>query len=581
MRKFGLILAVLLFNVSSYAQWKSYYPEGAPQKKEQEKVDNEKNKELFDTHLFNALKAKSLENYAEALEHFEKCIKLDQNNPLPFYESAIINTANGSYALAIEQIKVALKLDPKNRWYCLLYAEILFSKQDFLNAAIQYKKLIALEPGNEELYFKLSDTYIYANDFKKAIGVYDDLQAYKGIDKMLSMQKHKLYRELNDIKGAISELMAILKEFPDDVEVMEILSELYLLNDEKDKAFELFKSLVIIAPNNGRIHLTLADYYRENGDNQKSYDELKLAFKSTELNIDTKVRILISYYQLIALNEEMKSQAFELAEILIETHPEDLKARAVFADILYTDNKFQEAKVQYLMVLEKDKTKSQVWSQVLFIQAEQNDFEGMLKTSKEALEYLPTDPLFYYFNGVSNKWFKNYDAAISSLEIGAEFVVENQNLLLEFYSSLADVYHTTDQHKLSDEYYEKVLAIDPDNVLVLNNYAYYLSIRKINLEKAKEMSFRCNELEVDNGTYQDTYAWVLYELKQYALAKEWLLKALLNGSDKSAVVVEHYGDILYKLGEVDEALNQWKKAKELGDASKFLDQKIKEGKLYE
>ena len=72
-----------------------------PQKKEQEKVDNEKNKELFDTHLFNALKAKSLENYAEALEHFEKCIKLDQNNPLPFYESAIINTANGSYALAI------------------------------------------------------------------------------------------------------------------------------------------------------------------------------------------------------------------------------------------------------------------------------------------------------------------------------------------------------------------------------------------------------------------------------------------------------------------------------------------------
>ena len=296
--------------------------------------------------------------------------------------------ANGSYALAIEQIKVALKLDPKNRWYCLLYAEILFSKQDFLNAAIQYKKLIALEPGNEELYFKLSDAYIYANDFKKAIGVYDDLQAYKGIDKMLSMQKHKLYRELNDIKGAISELMAILKEFPDDVEVMEILSELYLLNDEKDKAFELFKRLVIIAPNNGRIHLTLADYYRENGDNQKSYDELKLAFKSTELNIDTKVRILISYYQLIALNEEMKSQAYELAEILIETHHEDLKARAVFADILYTDNKFQEAKVQYLMVLEKDKTKSQVWSQVLFIQAEQNDFEGMLKTSKEALEYL-------------------------------------------------------------------------------------------------------------------------------------------------------------------------------------------------
>jgi tetratricopeptide (TPR) repeat protein len=581
MKRLAIIFFLVLFNVSAFSQWKSHYPEGKLSKKKEEKTDHEKNKKLFDTHFFNALKAKSLEDYDEALKYFEKCIKLDEKAPLPFYESAIINTANGSYDTAIEQIKSAIKLDSENRWYLVLYAEILFQKQDFDNAAIRYKKLIVFEPGNEELYFKLADTYIYANDFRKAIGVYDDLQEHKGVDKMLSMQKHKLYRQINDIKGAINELRTILNVFPDDVEVMEILSELYLLNDEKDKAFELFKELSIIAPNNGRIHLTLADYYRENEENEKSYDELKLAFKSTELNIDTKVRILISYYQLIALNQEMRVQAYELAEILITTHPEDLKPKVVFADILYTDNQYQKAKEQYLIVLEKDKSKNQVWNQVLFIQAEQNDFDGMLKISNEALEYFPADPLFYYFNGVSNKWVKNYDIAINSLETGVEFVVDNQNLLLEFYSSLADVYHTTKQHRLSDEYYEKALEIEPNNVLVLNNYAYYLSLRKINLEKAKEMSFRCNELEPDNGTYQDTYAWVLYELKEYELAKEWLLKALLNGGDSSAVIVEHYGDVLYNLGEVEEALNQWEKAKELGDASEFLDKKIEKGKIYE
>jgi len=209
---------LLSFNMPSYAQWKSYYPEGTSSKKQQEKTDNEKNKQLFDTHFFNALKAKSLEDYDEALKHFGKCIKLDDKNSIPFYESAIINTANGSYTIAIEQIKIAEGLDPRNRWYSLLYAEILFNKQDFVNAAIQYKKLIALEPGNEELYFRLSDTYIYSNNFKKAIGVYNNLEAYKGIDKALSMQKHKLYRELNDIKGAINELSAIRNVFPDDVE---------------------------------------------------------------------------------------------------------------------------------------------------------------------------------------------------------------------------------------------------------------------------------------------------------------------------------------------------------------------------
>jgi len=581
MKNFALTFIFLLFNISVFSQWKSYYPEGTLSKKEEIKEEDEKNIKKFEEHFFSALKAKSLENYDEALKHFKRCIKIDQKNPTPFYESSAINAGEGRYDVAVDQIKTAIKLDPKNRWYLLLYAEILFETQNFVNSAIQYKKLIALEPGNEELYFNLSEVYIYANKLRKAIKVYDDLEKYKGIDKNLSLHKHKLYRELNDISGAINELNSILKQFPEDIEVMEKLPELYLLNNDKEKAFEVFKKLSLISSNNGRIHLTLADYYRENGENEKSYAELKLAFKSTKLNIDTKVRILISYYQLIAVNEEMKIQAYELAEILIKTHPGDLKARAVFADILYTDNQYQEAKEQYLIVLEKDKSKSQVWGQVLFIQAEQNDFEGMLKVSADALEYFPADPLFYYFNGASNKWFKNYDDAINSFETGIEFVVENKNLLLEFYSSLADVYHTKKEHEISDEYYEKVLEIDSNNVLVLNNYSYYLSEREENLEKAKKMSFKCNELDPNNGTYQDTYAWILYKLKEYELAKQWLLKALSNGSDKNPVVVEHYGDILYDLGSPKEALDQWKKAKELGGSGVRLNQKIESEKLHE
>ena len=139
----------------------------------------------------------------------------------------------------------------------------------------------------------------------------------------------------------------------------------------------------------------------------------------------------------------------------------------------------------------------------------------------------------------------------------------------------------TKQHNLSDSLYEKVLEIDPENVMVLNNYAYYLSLRKINLDKAKEMSFKCNNIEIDNGTYQDTYAWILYQRKEFKEAKQWIIKSLKNGSDKSAVVVEHYGDILYKLGEIKESIIQWKFAKTLGDGSKLLDKKIKDKTIYE
>ena len=322
MRGLSIILVVLFFNAGAYAQWKSYYPEGKLSKKNQEKEDKEKNKAKFDSYFFKAIKAKSLEDYDEALEYLYKCIEIDNKATAAFYESAIINAENGNYKTAIDHIKVATKLEPTNRWYLSLYAEILFSKQDFNNAAEKYKKLITLEPHNEELYFKLSEIYIYTNNFKKAIGVYDSLEKKKGVDKSISMQKQKLYRNLNDIKGAIKELKKIIEKSPNDAEVLAILAELYLLNDEKERAFDLFKKLSILDPNNGRIHLTLAEYYRDQGQNDKSYEELKRSFKSTKLNIDTKIRVLISYYQLIATNEEMRNQAYELAEILIATHPQ-------------------------------------------------------------------------------------------------------------------------------------------------------------------------------------------------------------------------------------------------------------------
>ena len=579
--KKGLIIILCLFNVQAFAQWKSYYPENKSKNNKEVKAVIDKNNFKFNNYFFSALKEKSLENYEEALDLFQKCIKIDNNKAVPYYESAMINKDLGRFNLAVEQIKIAVDLDLDNRWYELHYAEALFANRDFKSASVVYKKLILKEPGNQDLFFLLADMYIYDNDFLKAIEVYDDLELIKGIDKMISMQKHKLYMQLEKRYYAVKELKNLVEKFPNDIEALEILSEAYLLNDDKEKAFDIFKKLAIIAPENGRIHLTLADYYRDQGDNTKSFEELKLAFKSIKLSVDVKVRILASYFQLLAVNKTMKEQAYTLVKLLMQSHPNDVKPKALYADILYADNRFNEAKEQYLIVLENNKTESQVWSQVLFIQAEQSDFEGMLKTSEEALTYFSTEPLFYYFNGVANKWFKNYDDAIISLNMGVEFVLDNSILLLEFYSSLADSYHATKQHKLSDDYYEKSLEIDSNNVLVLNNYAYYLSLRRLNLEKAKKMSHKCNELEKDNGTYQDTYAWILYELAEYEQAKVWIQKSLSNGSDMSAVVVEHYGDILYKLGEVKDAVYQWEKAKELGQASEILNKKIEEGKLYE
>ena len=542
---------------------------------------NYKQKIEFDNLFFQGLNLKQQKDFDSAIKIFDKCLKINKKNSAIFYEIGMIYSAQGDFDSSAEKLKSAIDLEPKNKWYLTAYAQILFKKQDYRNAANQYKKLLEIEPTNTDFYFLLADTYIYQNNFNKAIGVYNDLEKLKGVEKNISLQKSKLYMQVNSKESAIKELTEYLDKFPQDIEMMEILAETYLLNNQKKSAISIFKKILLLNPDKGRIHLTLAEYYRQEGDNEKSFNELVLAFKSKQLNIDSKVRVLASYLQIMLLNQEFKEQAYLLSKTLIQEHGDNVKAHAIYADILYTDSKFQQAKERYMLVLAKDKSKPEIWMQVLFIQAEQEEFEEMIKISKEALSYFPTNPLFYYFNGISNKRIKNYTKAINSLEIGVNFVVDNNLLLLEFYSSMADSYHAIRNHNKSDSLYEIAIKIDPENTLILNNYAYYLSLRKKNLKKALNMSLKANTIEQNNATYEDTHAWILYQNKEYKKAEEWILRSLSNGGNESAIIIEHYGDILYRLGMIEEAVIQWNKADKMGGESELLKQKIQTKKIYE
>ena len=277
----------------------------------------------------------------------------------------------------------------------------------------------------------------------------------------------------------------------------------------------------------------------------------------------------------------MNNQAFQLAEILVDVHQEDYISFAMYADLLYTDKQYQKAKEYYFLSLERNNSNQEVWVQILFIQADQKNYLELQKTSAEALTFFPMNPLFYYFNGLSNKWFKKYDQAIECLTSGLEFVINNDLLLLEYYSSLGDLHNEIKEYNKSDNYFEKALKLDSNNAVVLNNYSYYLSLRREKLELAKKMSYRANVLEPNNGTYQDTYAWVLYQQQNYQEAEKWIKKAIENDEQKSAVLIEHYGDILFRLGDIKSAVDQWRKALILAPDSDILQQKIKDKKTYE
>ena len=179
------------------------------------------------------------------------------------------------------------------------------------------------------------------------------------------------------------------------------------------------------------------------------------------------------------------------------------------------------------------------------------------------------------FKGLAEMSLNRNEDAIQSFNTGLRKSGENRELKIQFFTFLGDAYRNLGNNEKSDEAFEKVLRMDPTNMIVLNNYSYYLSIRKERLEKAEEYSRLTIEREPDNPTYLDTYAWILYNKGDYEKALKFIKRAYENGGSKNPEILEHYGDILLALGKVEDALLYWKAASILDADNQTLINKIK------
>lgn len=531
----------------------------------------------------NATKEGMLGNYAKAASLYMQCIQVNPKEPAPYYELAHIYELSNEFGLALEYSEKAVKLDPDNYWYRVIYAHALQRNGNLEGAIKQYNILIEKNDGNPDLYFDLGGMQLYAEKYKDAIETFNLLEKLIGITEELSIQKEKIYVKMGNVEKAAEEIKKLIEAYPDELRYQGMLADLYAANNMEDKAFEIYQKILKLDPNNPYANLSLHDYYKRINKDEEAFEALKKAFASQEMDIDTKMKILLSYYAATETANDLKEEAFELNKILIETHPKDAKSYTIYADFLYRDKKLVAAKDNYLKAIERDSSKFAIWSQLMFIESELQDNDALLRDSKAALELFPNQPIFYFFYGAVNIQKKNYEVAAEYLNIGKDYVIDNPALLAQFYANLGDSHNYLKEYEKSDGFYEKALKIEPKNIYVLNNYSYYLSLRGEKLDRAEELSALCNEIEPDQYNYQDTYAWILYKQGKFVQAKEWLEKALENGGSKSTVILEHLGDVYAKLNNITKALEYWNKAKEVdkGDSSEYLDKKIADKKLYE
>ncbi len=531
--------------------------------------------------FFEANKDRILGNFELAETHYSQALKIDPNNAASMYELSGIYAYQGNKSRALFFSKKASEIDPKNVWYQLQYATCLKDSKQGAGVTHVYERLVKDNPGNYDFYYELANSFLAINKSSEAIKVYDKIENNIGVTEESSMQKLKIYKNTNNIDKAVEEAKKLIKAFPKEGKYYGILGELYQDKGLFDKALQAYNDLLVIDPTNAYVHLSLADLYRNQKQNEKAFQEIKIAFQSKELDIDTKVKILLSYYSITETFSELKADADELCKIIVAVHPDEAKAFSIYGDFLFRDKKYEAARKEYRMSISLDKEKYALWNQLLVIESELNDYVSMQKESKDAMELFPNQAAPYFFSGIANVQLKNYQTAVDDLTEGKDFVFDNNLLLSQFYATIGDAQNQLKNNNESDAAYDKSLELDPTNVYVLNNYAYYLSLRNKNLEKAESMSKKSNELEPNNNSYQDTYGWVLYQLKKYDDAKVWVGKAIENGGKANGTLLEHYGDILFQLGDKNAAINYWIEAKKYSGHSDAIEKKIADKKLYE
>ena len=513
----------------------------------------------------------------EAITMFEKCLTIRQDDDAVYYALSELYLMKNEPTRSVEYIQKAAKLDPKNIWYTQELAYMYFEQSKFEEAVENFELLVKAQPQNVEWLYGYAECLVKVGKVAEAIKALDRTEDQIGIYPDLSIQKFKLYIQIKQPEKGIQEIEAARKVFPDDPQLLATLVDYYFQTGKELRAVSLLEELVKATPENGRAHLALADVYRQQGKQAEAYVELKKAFNCEDVDIDTKMKILINIHE---ASYKTDPEVYELVDLVVMQYPEEAKAHSIRGDYMLRAEKEDEALRSYKEALKYDKKQYPIWNQVLIMEYQRSQFEDLYADSKACLEYFPTVATVYLLNGVSAVQTKRFDEAITVLETGKELVVSDKALESEMYGQLGEAYFNKNKIVEGKANYDKALKLDPKSALLKNNYAYRLALAKTDLDKALTMIDEVLNESGESAHYLDTKGFILFQQNKFSEAMNLFEKAYAKSSSDK-IITEHLGDGYLKTGNKEKAVEYWKKAKELGSTNKNLDKKIEKKEYYD
>ena len=535
----------------------------------------------YDYFFLEAMRLKEKKDYASAFGLLQHCLDIHPNAASALYEVSQYYMFLRQVPQGQEALEKAVANAPDNYWYSQGLASLYQQQNELDKAVTLLEQMVVRFPAKQDPLFNLLDLYGRQEKYDEVISTLNRLEKRMGKNEQLSMEKFRIYLQMKDDKKAFQEIESLVQEYPMDMRYQVILGDVYLQNGKKQEAYDVYQKVLAAEPDNPMAIFSMASYYKQTGQEELYQQQLDTLLLNKKVTPDTKVGVM---RQMIVENEQPdkdSTQIIALFDRIMKQEQDDPQIPMLYAQYLLSKNMEAEAVPVLEQVVDLDPTNNAARMMLIGAAVKKEDYKQIIKVCEPGIEATPDALEFYYYLAVAYNQAEKPDSVISICKRALEHKTADgkKEIVSEFYSILGDMYHTQKQMKEAYAAYDSALVYNPSNIGALNNYAYYLSVERRDLDKAEEMSYKTVKAEPNNATYLDTYAWILFEKGNYAEARIYIDNAMKSeGGDKSDVIVEHCGDIYYMTGDVDGALTYWKKALEMGSESKTLKQKIEKKK---
>lgn len=519
----------------------------------------------FDYYFLEALRLKEKGELDAALDMYSHCLEIDSQSAAVQYEMAQFYMFLGQAQKGEAFLRKAVSLEPDNYWYKQTLASHFRKRGENEQAIGVIEDIAARFPSRLEPLMELVDLYARQENYQKVVHTLDRLEKLDGKSEQVSMEKFRMYLQMGDLERAFSEIESLAKEYPYEMRYLNILGDVYLENGRSEEAYDIFQKVLKEEPGYTPAMLSLVSFYEKTGQDSLYRVQLDSVLLNQKVESEMKVNIM---RQLIARSERGDKDSTKITSLfdaILEQEQPNADVAMLAAQYLLSKKMDDKATSVLHKIVEIEPENKPAHLQLLSFAISKNDLDEVVRICTPAVEYMPEALEFYYYMGLAHYQKERNDEALKVFEKGVRQVNEqsDKTLVSDFYAIMGDIYHAKKMDVEAYAAYDSALVYKDDNIGVLNNYAYYLSVERKNLDKAEEMSYRTVKAEPKNGTYLDTYAWILFEKGRYAEARIYIDQALQHGGTESSVVVEHCGDIYFHCGETDKAVEYWKQAEEV------------------